>query len=103
MSQPVVVTLPHKLGKDEAVRRLKSGMAGARNSFGGILTLSDERWTDNRLEFNAAAMGQAASGIIDVGEDSVRIEVTLPWLLAKLAEKAKMLIQRQSQLMLEKK
>jgi hypothetical protein len=32
------------------------------------------------------ALGQSASGSIDVAEDYVRLEVFLPWLLAKLIE-----------------
>ena len=36
-------------------------------------------------------------------DDSIRIEVTLPWLLAKMAEKLAPAIRRESVLMLEKK
>ena len=50
-----------------------------------------------------SAPGQAASGIIDVAEDHVRLEVTLPWLLAKLAEKIQPMIRKEGTLMLEKK
>jgi hypothetical protein len=38
-----------------------------------------------------------------VAEDSVRVEVQLPWMLSMVAEKAKGLIQKQGTLMLEKK
>jgi hypothetical protein len=50
-----------------------------------------------------SALGQAAAGIIDVAEDHVRLEVTLPWLLAKLAEKIQPMIRKEGTLMLEKK
>ena len=30
MAEPVVVTIPHKLGKEEAARRLKNGFGGVR-------------------------------------------------------------------------
>ena len=101
--QPIVVTVPHKLGKDEARRRLDSGLARAGASFGGILTLTQQNWTGDRLEFSASAMGQAASGAVDVGEDNIRIEVTLPWLLHQMAQKATDMIRKQGQLLLEKK
>jgi hypothetical protein len=39
---------------------------------------------------------------VDVGEDHVRLEVQLPWVLAMVANKAKALVKRQGQLMLEK-
>jgi putative polyhydroxyalkanoic acid system protein len=103
MSQPLTVTIPHRLGKDEAVRRLKAGLARAGQSFGGVFTLTDERWTGGRLEFAARALGQTAAGTIDVADDHVRMELELPWLLARLAGKAKGMIRKQGQLMLEKK
>ena len=34
MSKPLVISIPHQLGKDEAVRRLKSGFGRARTTFG---------------------------------------------------------------------
>ena len=103
MSKPLVVSIPHQLGKDEAMRRLKSGLSHVRTSFGGVFTLTEEIWTGEHLQFRAGALGQATSGVIDVADDHVRVEVQLPWLLAQLAEKAKTLIQKQGHLMLEKK
>jgi hypothetical protein len=38
-----------------------------------------------------------------VREDSVQVEVQLPWILSMLAEKVKPVIQKQGRLMLEKK
>ena len=34
MAEPVVVTIPHKLGKEEAARRLKKGFGDVRATFG---------------------------------------------------------------------
>ena len=103
MSKPLVVSIPHRLGKEEAIRRLKSGLAGMRTNFVHVFTISEETWNDNHLRFSVNALGQAVSGSIDVSEDSVRLEVLLPWLLAKLAEKLQPLIRREGLLMLEKK
>jgi len=44
-----------------------------------------------------------ASGTIDVRDDSIRIEVVLPWLLAQLASGIQSAIRRTGTLMLEKK
>jgi putative polyhydroxyalkanoate system protein len=101
MSQPVVVSIPHRLGKEEARERIKSGF-GRAQGFGG-LNILEQTWNGDRLEFRAGALGQTASGSVDVGDDHVRIEVQLPWLLAQLAEKAKALMQKQGQILLEKK
>ncbi len=103
MNESLTVIIPHRLGRDEAVRRLKSGLAGLRNAFGEKLDAVEESWTENHLAFRAGILGQDVTGTIDVGEQNVRLDVVLPWLLAKLAAKAKALIERQGRLMLETK
>jgi hypothetical protein len=103
MSEPLVVSIPHHLGKDEAMRRLKSGLAAAGTKFSSVLTVPDERSTDDRLQFNFSALGQSASGTIDVAEDHVVIEVALPWLIAQFANKLLPLIREQGTLLLDKK
>jgi Putative polyhydroxyalkanoic acid system protein (PHA_gran_rgn) len=103
MSKPLVVTIPHRLGQDEAVRRLKSGVRSAQEKFGQFFTLQEETWTDNRQQFRVTALTQTASGTIDVRDDHVRLEVVLPWLLAKVAATIQPLIRKEGTLMLEKK
>jgi hypothetical protein len=103
MSKPLVVTIPHRLGRDEALRRLKSGLRNAQEKFGQFFTLQEEIWTDNRLQFRVTALAQTASGTIDVLDDHVRLEVVLPWLLAKVAETIQPLIRKEGTLLLEKK
>jgi hypothetical protein len=102
MTEPLVVSIPHRLGRDEAVRRIKSGFGNAHAHFAHLVTISEERWEDNRLTFHARALGQSASGVIDVREDSVLVSVQLTWLLARFANAATKLIRQQGTLMLEK-
>lgn len=103
MSKPLFVSIPHHLGKDEATRRLQSGLANARAHFGHMLTVQEETWSGNNLAFRVSALGQAIGGTIDVFDDRVDLQVTLPWLLAKLAETIQPLIRREGTLMLDKK
>jgi hypothetical protein len=103
MTEPLVVTIPHRLGKDEAVRRIKEGLGRAKSEFAWALTLEQEAWDGDRLTFIAKAMGQRASGSIDVYDAGVRLEVTLPWLLARFAHAAQRVIGQKGTLMLEKK
>ena len=51
----------------------------------------------------AGALGQTASGVIDVGETTVLVSVQLSWLLARFANAAAKMIGQQGTLMLEKK
>jgi hypothetical protein len=102
MSKPVLVTIPHSLGKEEAIRRLKSGLGSASANL-PVLKIDEETWTDNRLAFRFTALGQTAEGTADVEDDSVRIEVVLPWFLQKVAEVVQSTIKSRAQILLEKK
>jgi hypothetical protein len=102
MAQPVVVTISHKLGKQEAVRRLKAGFSKVHSSFGESFVVVKDEWAGDHLDFRASLLGQTTTGSVDVAEDHVRLEVQLPWVLALLADKAKALVQREGKLMLEK-
>ena len=77
MSAPLVVSIPHSLGREEAMRRLKTGLTRAASSV-PVLSVDEERWEDNRMIFRVRALGQAASGHVDVADDHVRVEVCCP-------------------------
>jgi Putative polyhydroxyalkanoic acid system protein (PHA_gran_rgn) len=103
MSEPLVVSIPHRLGKDEALRRLKAGLAQVGTSFGHLFSVREQIWTGDHLRFQVSALGQSASGSIDVAEDYVRLEVFLPWLLARIVGTILPLIRKEGTLLLEKK
>jgi hypothetical protein len=103
MSQPLIVSIPHRLGREEAARRIKSGLANARENYSAFMNIQQETWSGDRLDFNLSVLGQSAAGRIDFADDNVRVEVTLPWLLAKIAEKITPAIRKETTLMLEKK
>jgi hypothetical protein len=102
MSEPVVVTIPHRLGRAEAKRRLQAGFSNVRSSFGEKFVVIEDAWADEHLDFRASLFGQSTTGSVDVADDHVRLEVQLPWMLSLLANKAKALVQKQGKLMLEK-
>ena len=102
MSKPLIVSIPHSLGKAEALRRLKSGMARATANI-PLLKFEDPTWTDDRMTFRAYALGQVASGTVDVGESDVRLEIMLPWVLQNFAEAVQSTLQERTKLLLEKK
>ena len=55
------------------------------------------------MQFRVTALAQSASGTIDVLDDHVRLEVVLPWLLAKVAATIQPLIRKEGTLLLDKK
>lgn len=103
MSTPVTVSVPHRLGKDEATRRLKSGLSRMANNLGGLIKIEQEVWSGDRLTFQMHGLGQSATGTIDVRDDALLIAVTLPWLLAKIADQFMPKLKREATLLLEKK
>jgi len=103
MTKPLIVSIPHDLGKAEAIRRLQHGVGQMKSQFGEKIASVESDWVGDRMDFRVGALGQNVSGHLDVTEDAVRVEVQLPWVLAMIAEKAKGFIQKQGTLMLEKK
>ena len=102
MPGPLIVSIPHSLGREEAMRRLKTGLSRAATKV-PILSVDEERWEDNRMIFRVRALGQAANGHIDVEADHVKVEVTLPFLLQRFAEMAQAAIRERGKLLLTKK
>ena len=85
MPEPTVITISHRLGRDEAKRRLDAGLGHIRSQLAPFATAIDYRWTGYRLDFSLAAMRQSISGRIDVEDAFVRVELYLPLLLRMLA------------------
>jgi hypothetical protein len=102
MPAPLIVSIPHRLGREEATRRLKAGLTRAAASI-PMLQVDEERWEGNRLVFCVRALGQAASGHLDVAEAHVKLEVTLLWLLQRFAKAAQVAIKNRGNLLLTKR
>ena len=102
MSEPLVITIAHQLGKEEALRRLKPALGAAQKNI-SIMAVEEEKWSGDRMDFRVRAVGQVASGNVQVADDHVRLEVTLPWLLHKFGEVVQKTIRSRGQILLEKK
>ena len=101
MSHPLVVSIPHRLGKNEAMHRIQAGLEQVRATFGDKLAVINETWSGAHCDFRVTVLRQATTGTIDVAEDHVRVEVQLPWFLGLLAGQGRRLIESQGQRMLE--
>ena len=86
MSQPLLVLIPHRLGRSEARRRLDSGVGRLRSELNALLSELDYRWEGDTLNFAASAMWQRITGRIEVLDDVVRIEIDLPWIMQLLRD-----------------
>jgi hypothetical protein len=102
LSAPLVVTIPHNLGQAEATRRLQAGLGSVGHDFGSVLTVEEQRWTDNVLSFRVRAVGQTVTGTVHVLEQDVRLELDLPWLLRQIADRFLPRIKQQATILLGK-
>lgn len=80
MTQPVEVDLPHKLGKDEARRRIANNIHKLEQHLPGGAEVQSG-WTGDQLNLDVAAMGQSVTATIDVMDNKVRLKVLLPPML----------------------
>lgn len=103
MSKPLTVDIPHALGATEARRRIEAGFSQLTDQMPAGMGQIKKSWKDNRLSFSAMAMGQVATGHLDVTDDAVRIVLHLPGFLGMLAGRIGGKLRQQGQILLEKK
>lgn len=99
MSKPVVVSIPHELGRAEARRRIEEGVGRLTAQIGAVGDLT-KTWDGDLLRFSLVAIGQTVSGTIDVREREVRLEILLPGIFAMVAGKLKGRLRDEAQLLL---
>lgn len=102
MSNPLTIDLPHKLGAEEARRRIERNLGKLTDHIPGGAQVGS-RWTGNRLDLDIGAMGQQVAAEIDIQETVVRLKVALPPALAFFGGMLEPLIRRQGSQMLEDK
>ncbi|UMY15964.1 polyhydroxyalkanoic acid system family protein [Methylobacterium organophilum] len=104
MAKPLVVEIPHELGRAEARRRIEGGMEKARAFLtkSGI-TIKTLEWVGDRLDYSVSTLGQSVDGSVDVQDDRVRLEARLPMLLALFAEKVQDFVGKEGTKLLTKK
>jgi hypothetical protein len=104
MAEPLVVIVPHRLGKQAAKERLQRGLTQIHDGLARVGAASvEESWSGDEMSFRVAALGQVASGRIEVEEASARVEVHLPGMLGWLGRRIADRIRRDGSLLLEKK
>ncbi len=103
MATPISLSIPHKLGRIEARRRIETGFTKLVSQLPGGAGTCRERWDGDRLTFSVTAMGHAVSGVVTVLEATVTMELELPAVLGMIASSLKGRIQTAGQLLLTNK
>jgi hypothetical protein len=86
MADPVVVDIPHKLGRAAARARIAGGVGKLAEMVPGGGHV-EQRWDGDTLHFSVTGMGQKVACRLDVLDDKVHAEVDLPPMLALFAGK----------------
>ena len=84
--EPLTVTISHRLGRDEAKRRIENGLGAIRGEVMPYVKSLDYHWEDYRLDFSASVLRQTITGRIEVYDEVVRVELGLPRLLHLVAK-----------------
>ena len=84
MAEPIQVDLPHKLGKEEARRRIASNIHKLESQIPGAANVQSA-WAGDQLNLVINAMGQGANAQLDVQESCVRVRIELAGMLAMFA------------------
>ena len=101
MQQPIQVDLPHKLGREEARRRIANNIHKLKEHIPGGAAQVDSSWTGDELDLNVTALGQAVDAKIGVEESKIRVRVMLPGMLAMFAGPIEAMLQKKGDILLE--
>lgn len=80
MNNPLIVDLPHQLGRDEARRRIDTNVDKLERHIPGGAEVSS-RWDGDTMRLDIGAMGQTIAAALDVGEAKVTVRIDLPGML----------------------
>ena len=100
MSQPIDVDLPHKLGKDEARRRIANNVHKLQEHIPGGADVQSG-WSGDQLNLDVAAMGQSVKATIEVNETNVHLRVLLPGMLGMFSGMIQSALQKKGGVLLE--
>ena len=78
----IEMSVPHQLGREEAMSRIQGMMTQVKEQYGSQVTDLEEQWTDSGGSFSFKAMGFAVSGDLAVHDDHVSMDGDIPWAAA---------------------
>ncbi|HET9427164.1 MAG TPA: polyhydroxyalkanoic acid system family protein [Allosphingosinicella sp.] len=81
MSSPISVDVPHRLGAEEAKKRVAGGVGSLKSFIPGAAEVRSA-WNGDRLALQIVMMGQEVNAQIDVRDTLARVELMLPPALA---------------------
>ena len=100
MATPLTVHIPHQLGRAEARRRIEAGFTQLVAQLPGSVGACSQQWDGDRLSFSVRALGQTITGVADVSDRVVTMEIQLPGVLGLIARGVQDRLQKAGQRLL---
>jgi hypothetical protein len=75
----VKMAIPHSLGQQGALERIKSYSDKVRDKFADSVKNMQEKWEDNRCDFGFRTYGMDFKGSLTVLDSEVQLESDLPF------------------------
>ena len=103
MQRPIEVDLPHRLGREEARRRIAANIHKLKDHIPGGGAQVESAWSGDTLNLNVRALGETVEAAITVEETRVRCRVQLPGLLGMFARPVEAMLKSRGDVLLEDK
>lgn len=98
------IALPHKLGREEVRRRMHAHAHEIGSYFPAGMATIETQWPhEDRMDLFITAAGQQIDGGIDIGDDTVVIDLDLPAILGFLGGTLERAVRKHGGKLLEKK
>lgn len=74
----ITVDVPHSLGQEKAVERLRERFRHLKDAFQDQINSFEEDWKDNAVDFRLATRGVTVTGTVTIDPSDVRVDALLP-------------------------
>lgn len=92
----IEMSIPHSIGKEEALNRIKNLIGNVQTKFSGQLKDVQQDWNDNEGIFSFSIMGMPVSGKLTVNSSDVALDGKLPMAAALFQGKIKEVIMEEA-------
>ena len=90
------MSIPHELGKEEALNRIQSVLKNVQAKFGNQVSDLEQNWNGNTGEFSFKVMSMPVSGTLTVNDADVALDSKLPMAAAMFQGKIKSIIMEEA-------
>jgi hypothetical protein len=101
MATPIIIDIPHSLGRDEAKRRMTSGVGKLVSHIpGGAATVTHSWPSRDQMSLIVATMGVEVPCTVDAEDARLRVTLLLPAMLNLMSGPIKAIVQQQGERLL---